>query len=34
VERGHFAFAVRDKKEADELAGLLNWCEVPEPSPG
>jgi hypothetical protein len=34
VERGRFAFAVRDNHEADELVGLLNWCEVPEPSPG
>lgn len=34
VERGGFAFAVRDAKEAGELVGLLNWCEVPEPSPG
>jgi hypothetical protein len=34
VERGRFAFAVRDAKEARELVGFLNWCEVPEPSPG
>jgi len=34
VERGRFAFTVRDTKEARELVGLLNWCEVPEPSPG
>ena len=34
VERGRFAFAVRDLLEARELVGLLNWCEVPEPSPG
>jgi hypothetical protein len=34
VERGGFAFAVRDAREALELVGFLNWCEVPEPSPG
>ena len=34
VERGRFAFAVRDLPEARELVGLLNWCEAPEPSPG
>ena len=34
VERGGFAFTVRDAKEAGELVRLLNWCEVPEPSPG
>ena len=33
VVRGRFAFAVRDPLEARELVGLLNWCEVPEPSP-
>jgi hypothetical protein len=34
VERGRFAFAVRDLPEARQLAGLLNWCEAAEPSPG
>jgi hypothetical protein len=34
VERGRFAFAVRDVREALDLVGFLNWCEVPEPSPG
>jgi hypothetical protein len=34
VERGAFAFAVRDASEAQELVGFLNWCEVPEPAPG
>jgi hypothetical protein len=34
VERGGFAFAVRDVREALELVGFLNWCEVPEPAPG
>jgi hypothetical protein len=34
VERGGFAFAVRDASEARELVGFLNWCEVPEPAPG
>ncbi len=34
VERGGFAFTVRDVREALELVGFLNWCEVPEPSPG
>ena len=34
VERGRFAFTVRDAREARELVGFLNWCEVPEPSPG
>jgi hypothetical protein len=34
VERGAFAFAVRDANEARALVGFLNWCEVPEPAPG
>jgi hypothetical protein len=31
VERGGFAIGVTDMREALEIAGFLNWCEVPEP---
>src|SRR3954454_8742065 len=31
VERGGFAIGVADMREALEIVGFLNWCEVPEP---
>lgn len=33
VERGGFALGVADMREALEIAGFLNWCDVPEPQP-
>jgi hypothetical protein len=34
VERGGFAIGVTDMREALEIVGFLNWCEVPEPEFG
>lgn len=31
VERGGFAIGVSDMREALDIVGFLNWCEVPEP---
>jgi hypothetical protein len=33
VERGGFAIGVADMREAMEIVGFLNWCDVPEPQP-
>ncbi len=31
VERGGFALGVADMREAMEIVGFLNWCDLPEP---